>query len=464
MEQVEKEEISVDSLNKLWKFFASVRVTVVILLSLAATSVIGTIIPQNESHRDYFHEYGEVLYKIFYAFGIFDMYHSWWFQFLIILLTVNIIVCSIDRLASTWKVLFPPKPVFTLSRFSNLPNKEEFTAERSPEELKEIYEPQIAKAFRYVRTEPAEGGFCIFAEKGRWTRLGVYIVHLSVVFLLLGGLIGSIFGFEGFVNIPENERTDRVRLRKNSEIKTLDFEIQCDDFQVSFYESGAPKEYRSALTILENGNPVLKKDIIVNDPLRYKGINIFQSSYGTLAPKEVTLSFTSTETGMGYIQKTSVGESFDLPEQMGTFVIKDFDSNYHFMGHTIGEAFIGTLTPPDGGEPTDIVMPLRFPNFDRMRKGDFIASVTDYESQYYTGLQVTKDPGVIIVYTGFIVMIIGIFITFFMSHQRLCVEIKRDDEKSTVMVAGIANKNKMAMEIRAKKISQALSERISLPH
>jgi cytochrome c biogenesis protein len=167
---------------------------------------------------------------------------------------------------------------------------------------------------------------------------------------------------------------------------------------------------------------------------------------------------------MGYIQKTSVGESFDLPEQMGTFVIKDFDSNYHFMGHTIGEAFIGTLTPPDGGEPTDIVMPLRFPNFDRMRKGDFIASVTDYESQYYTGLQVTKDPGVIIVYTGFIVMIIGIFITFFMSHQRLCVEIKRDDEKSTVMVAGIANKNKMAMEIRAKKISQALSERISLPH
>ena len=56
--------------------------------------------------------------------------------------------------------------------------------------------------------------------------------------------------------------------------------------------------------------------------------------------------------------------------------------------------------------------------------------------RYYTGLQVTKDPGIWVVYTGFIVMIIGCFITFFMSHQRLCVEVIKSGGKSKVVVTG----------------------------
>ncbi|MBW2218884.1 MAG: cytochrome c biogenesis protein ResB, partial [Deltaproteobacteria bacterium] len=98
------------SSNTLWNFFISVRLTVVLLLSLAATSVIGTVVPQNKSQAAYFHEYGEFLFNIFNKFNIFDMYHSLWFQFLILMLGINIVACSTDRLSSVWKTIFVKTP------------------------------------------------------------------------------------------------------------------------------------------------------------------------------------------------------------------------------------------------------------------------------------------------------------------------------------------------------------------
>ncbi len=446
-----------DYLNSIWKFFTRIMLSVILLLSLAVTSIVGTLIPQNESPAAYFQEYGEFLYRIFDVFDFFDMYNSWWFQLLIVLLAVNIVVCSIDRLKATWKIVFAKNPIFNLSRFKNHADKENLVEERSPEQLKDIYEPLISKSFGYARTEQTDKGFCIFAEKWRWTRLGVYGVHLSIVLLLIGSLIGSIFGFDGYVNIPEGESVNSIRIRNPAQSKALDFEVLCEDFDVSFYDSGAPKEFRSSLTILENGKPVLKKDIIVNDPLRYKGINMFQSSYGPLPPKEVTLSFKSKKTGKAYQKKVLMGQQIDIPEAGGRFVIKDFDNAFQFRGRSIGEAFSGFLMP-DNGRPIEILLPVRFPDFDQGRKGNVAVSVADYDRRYYTGLQVTKDPGVWVVYAGFILLIVGCYITFFMSHQRLCIDIVKKGEKSIVMVAGTANKNKLGVPNRLKKISKKLTK------
>jgi cytochrome c biogenesis protein len=452
---------SSDTINRVWKFFSSVRLTVVLLLSLALTSIIGTVIPQSGTASEYFHKYGEFWYKILSSldsiFNIFDMYHSWWFRVLLLLLTTNIIICSINRMKATLKIIFVKIPPFNVSKFRRLEYKKEFSNDRLPDELEKIYKPVISRRYGYSRIEQTDKGFCLFAEKWRWTRLGVYIVHLSIILMLLGGLIGSIFGFEGFVNISEGESAKKINLRNTAEMHVLDFEIKCENFNLSFYDSGAPREYRSSLVILENGKPVLKKDIIVNDPIRYKGINIFQSSYGTLPPKEVTLSFTSKETGMEYNKKAAINRPVDIPEDLGTFIIKDYRSSAGFKGHNIGEAFIGMLTKKTG-DPVNILLPLRFPSFDKMRRGDVVIAVAKHNHRYYTGLQVTKDPGVWVVYSGFILMIIGCFVTFFMSHQRLCVEVTAKGNHSMVMVAGTSNKNKMGMQRKIEILSEKLDK------
>ena len=76
--------ISADPFSKIWNFFTSVKLTIVLLLSLAVTSIIGTLIPQNEDPQAYFEAFGGVLYQLFNLLDLFDMYHSWWFQLLII--------------------------------------------------------------------------------------------------------------------------------------------------------------------------------------------------------------------------------------------------------------------------------------------------------------------------------------------------------------------------------------------
>jgi len=468
-----KEAENLSVFDNIWKFFASVRLTVAVLLTLAGASVIGTLIPQNENPEIYFRKYGEVLYRIFHALDFFDMYHCWWFRLLILTLTANIIVCSLDRLSSLWKVVFVKEPSFRISSFRNLSSKSEFTTARSASDLKQDILSYMGKYFGYVRAEDTETGYCIFAEKGRWTRLGVYIVHFSIVLLLAGSLIGSIFGFEGFVNIPEGESVSSIMLRNSDKTHALDFEIRCNDFDVSFYETGAPKEFRSSLVILENGKEAVTKDIIVNDPLRYRGINIFQSSYGKIpaTPRisdkdEITLSFTGRASGMIYNKKVYMNQTIEIPEGGGTLVLREIVPSYMFMGQRdLGPTYIGTVTKQDG-TASEVHLPVRFPRFDKMRQGaDFTIAVehahrdSDMTEKYYTGLQVTYDPGVVPVYAGFIFIIVGCYITFFMSHQRLCAEVVQKEGVNRVIVSGTANKNPLGMENTLRKISQELARR-----
>ncbi|MCP3953117.1 MAG: cytochrome c biogenesis protein ResB [Desulfobacterales bacterium] len=444
-------------MNKIWKLFSSVQVTVVVLLTLAGTSVIGTLIPQNERPLDYVQAYGEFGFKLFSVLGLFDMYHAWWFLLLLLILTVNIIVCSVDRFPAAWKLVSRRKKTLNAGRFRKLSNYQTVTTSRSPGELQPAIEKTISLYFRKLQIESMDSGFLLFAEKRRWSRLGVYVVHTSIVLLLLGSIIGSIYGFEGFVNIPEGEAVDTIQLRNSSQTHKLDFSIRCDDFDVSFYENGAPREYRSDLTLLEDGKPVHAKSIVVNDPVRYRGINIFQSSYGQVPAETITLGFTSKETGMVYQEKMRPGQSFEIPEKLGTLKLQGLNREANFKGHSIGPAYMATLTGVDG-HLEQILLPVRFPSFDRMRKGDAFIAITAQEEKYYTGLQVTRDPGVWVVYTGFILMLAGCFITFFMSHQQLMVAVENIKEETRIGVSGIANKNKLGMDGVVEKLAQLLAE------
>ncbi|MEW5908390.1 MAG: cytochrome c biogenesis protein ResB [Thermodesulfobacteriota bacterium] len=452
---MEKEE-NRSPIRAIWDFFSSVRLTIAVLLTLAATSIIGTLIPQNQAPEEYFRAFGPFFYSMFNVLGIFDMYHSWWFQFLLFSLMANILVCSMNRISATWKVVFPKIPVFHIARFRSIPEKKEFFESRLPHEIEKEYESLVSRRFRFVKTELMENGFCIFAEKGRWTRLGVYMVHLSVITLLVGALIGSIFGFEGFVNIPEGETINSIRLRKSDTVHPLDFSVRCNDFDVSFYDSGAPREYRSSLTILRDGNEIFQKSIVVNDPLRYKGINFFQSSYGTLPPDSISLKLVGKDSGIVYTLKAMMNQELELPEGEGMFLYTGFRGSFPFRGHDLGATAVGIIKNPEK-KRVDVVLPVKFPSFDQMRQGGLLISVGDYQPRYYTGLQVTRDPGVWVVYSGFILMILGCYITFFMSHQRVCIEVTKTGKKSKVMISGTANKNKLGILSTIRKLARSMT-------
>ncbi len=441
--------------NKLGKFFSSVKLLVVILLLLASTSIIGTVVPQHKSPSLYFYQYGEFFYRLFSALDIFDMYHSWWFQFLIFVLFINIVMCSINRFGATWKRVFVTTPKFNLSKFLAVKSRKEFMSQKPVVKLIKLYEPIIAKKFSYFRTESVDKDFAIFAEKGRWSALGVYIVHLSVILFLAGGLLGSTFGFDGFVTLPEGEAVKEITLKDTNKRKELGFELRCDNFEVSFYKDGSPKEYKSDLVIFENGKETAKKSIIVNDPMRYKGINIFQSSYGILSPETITLNFTSNDSRISYFKKATVGENFDMPENSGRFVIKDFTNSYKFGGRNFGESFLISIIHSNGNTE-NVVIPYNFKRFDMMRKGIFTISVEDYDKRYYTGLKITKDPGVPLVYIGFVVIILGIFIAFFIPYKRLCIYMTQSGSKTRVYLIGMTNKNKIGMQKRIERLANKL--------
>ena len=369
-----------------------------------------------------------------------------------------------------------------LERFSKRSDARAFTEKRDVEDLVKAYEPVIANRYGHCQVIRTDEGAAIYGEKGRLSRLGVYIVHLSVIFLLIGGLVGSFWGFEGFVNIAEGEAVDTIRIRNTGAIHRLDFQIRCDDFNLELYENGAPKEYRSSLSIVEGGQTVMQKDIIVNDPLRYRGINMFQSSYGKLPPEKMarqeapptepaeayTLSFTSRSSGMNYTSTAKVGEPVAIPEGLGQFVVMSFETQAAFRGMDVGSALKGILTPPEG-EPTEILLPLKFANFDKMRGGKVIIAVANQprenfapqpvETRYYTGLQVTYDPGVWLVYSGFILMIAGCFVTFYLSHQQVCLVIEKMRKNSRMTFSGFSNRNKLAMKNTIEKMFADLSER-----
>ena len=439
--------------DRIWNFFASVKLSVILLLTLAMTSIIGTLIPQNDQPVQYLQKYGEFWHRIFDTLHFYDMYGSWWFQLLLAMLIVNIVVCSIDRLAATWKIIFPKKPVYRAERFRKSDWRQPLIAGQSPEKLKKTLTGYMERNFRHSRVESTENGYLIYGEKGRWTRLGAYVVHVSILLLTVGVLISSLFGYEGRMNLPVGDTDNTMILRHSDARVQLDFSLRCEDFSVQHYPSGRPKEYRSELVIIENGEEISKRSLIVNDPIRYKGFNIFQSTYGRIPGNTFTLVFTDNASGLQIPKKASMGEEISLPGGKGKITVEDYSNNFNFRGHNLGPTYLSMLIP-ESGNPRPVILPVEHPNFDRMRQGEFTINIDNVDYRYFTGLQISRDPGIPIVYTSFVIMIIGFFITFYMAHRQICIEaVRTHEEETTIIVSGISPNRRPGVNMAVKRVT-----------
>jgi cytochrome c biogenesis protein len=442
--------------EQIWQFFASAKLAVTTLVLLALSSVLGTLLLQNGPEQEYIRRYGSAGYQLIKTLNLNDMYHAWWFLGLIMLLCINLIVCSFERLSSTWKIIFPKKISFNPEQFRKSKNLESFSFSKTSDTFTDDIEKLLTGKIGPVTKKEDGNTSILYAEKGRWTRLGAYIVHISILLLLIGALIGAVFGFKGWMQLNEGENSDMAMLYSGNTQVKLDFAVQCNDFEVKFYDTGRPEEFRSNLTILEDGKEILTKDIKVNHPLQYKGINIFQSSYGTASPGKATFELIRQSDGSSMTQTLEIGQEITLSDEATLFKLEGFIPHFDFNGNDLGNAFVGMITEANG-DKYRIGLPLRFSSFDKMRKGSFSIIIKDFEQRYYTGLQITKDPGVWYVYAGFLIMIIGCWISFFMSHQRYYIEIVRMKKQSVkVHIAATANRGGQGMKPKVLKLLNAI--------
>ncbi len=309
---------------------------------------------------------------------------------------------------------------------------------------KEEIRSHLKRWFKNLKCTETESAITLYSEKGRFSRLGVPVTHLSILIILIGGIAGSLFGFRGFVNILEGETVDRIYLKvKDEEVqKPIGFSVRCDDFKITYYDLPRSekhiKEYTSILTILENGREVLRRSVEVNHPLHYKGLAFYQSSYGTL--HDVTLGIQWKNKKEKQLLKTLEGETVSIPNSDTRIQLL----RYAPQVHNFGEGVQLVLFKPNQ-EPRAFWVLKDLPKFDPQNNNDFILTFEGVTSKEYTGLQVTKDPGVWIVWIGSGLMIFGLIVSFFFSHQRVWIRIPKSSGKE-IILAGSANKNRVGFE------------------
>jgi cytochrome c biogenesis protein len=448
--------------QSLYQSMASLKLTVVIFLTLAIASLVGTLLPQKLTESELENQYGPAMARIIEFLGLNDLYHTGWFRFLLLLLCLNLIICTIERLPKTLKRLrhredqINPQKLVKFGCNSEIVTRLPFEEARS--RLTQVITQEFGAPQPLENSDP--GVYGAIAEKGRWSPLMVYVVHLSVLVVLLGALIGSIFGFKGMMTIPEGETAGEVMLMSGHETIPLPFQVRCDMFEVSYYDTGVPKEFRSDLVILEDGKEVLKESIRVNDPLTYKGITFYQSNYGTTL-KRADLELVNTDTGKSYSLTLVLGEPVTIPGTKDQVEIVNYRQDVSRFGPALGV----TVIKEGQAQPSGSWILVNVPEFHGNRVQNYQVRVKNTEQVEYTGLQVKQDPGVWTVWIGFLAMLIGTGLTFYTSHRKLWIWASPAPQGRTgsrVIIAGRASKNSLAFEHEFNQLFERLQNALKL--
>ncbi|NIA04391.1 MAG: cytochrome c biogenesis protein ResB [Proteobacteria bacterium] len=439
--------MSTQNKNAFWSLFSSVKLALFLLFTLATTSIIGTIVPQNNPPEFYIRLYGVHLAKFMQTLGVPDMYNSWWFIGLLILFSLNLIVCSLERIPNAWRLV-------TQDNLKTNPAKLEKMGQREIIPLPGASMGEaVAKTASYFASRrwkaekrDKDGGTLFFAQKGAWSRFGVYLVHSSILIILVGAIIGSPtfarkffhapnFAFKGSVMLPEGKATNFVYSSQNGREIPLGFTVRCDHFDIEYYSNGMPKDYRAKLTVIDHGKVVLQRDIEVNNPLRYKGITFYQASYQPYPSFIVQL--TNKKTGVAKKDVIPAREQIVWKKGGASFGI----INMQTRGQIVER--IKVWFTDNQGAPSEFWIE---PNREAVIKrpsGDFLFKA---KQLYATGLQVSKDPGVWLVYLGCALMLSGLLVAFFMSHRKIWAFVSEKEGQVSILFAGSANKNKLGFE------------------
>jgi len=452
--------------RQLWQVLGSVRTGIILLILCGLAVLAGTLILQRPiTEPAKLHQaYSPETLRLLDALRLTDVFHSWWFVLLLSLLSANIIVASIDRFPAAWRYFSRPARRAEPHFFASLPMKQAIPL-RAPVDME-----RVELAFRRAGWKPEyvsddRGSVSLFAERFRIARMAPFVVHASLLLILAGGIIDSVWGYKGFISLGQNESTNQLEMGDGTH-RTLPFAIRCDGAGQENYADGSPKRWWSRLTVLDNGREALHKEIVVNSPLVYSGLRFYQASYGATGDVAgVKLLATPKDGGAKQELWLKLDEAAPLGSD-ATVRITQFVPDFVVVENRIESRSDQPVNPAvqisvqsrRAGEKKLWLFP-KFPEFTHSNDTGFDFQVKDLQMGYFTGLEVSHEPGQWLVWAGVVLMGVALALVFYFVHVRLwALPVDDGQGKRVLWLGASASKNREDFERRFRALVDAVEQ------
>lgn len=458
--------------RKIWQTLAAIKTGVILLILVVILSAAGTIILQrpatdpDEMQR----AYSPLVLVLLDGLGLTDVFHAWWFVLLLSLVSLSIIVASVQRFPNAWRFFSRPYKSPDETFRNALPNHKVISIKDKDEEAAVSYaERALQKAGYRPERIVRENSFSLFGEHNRFSELAVYIVHASLLLIFLGSNIDALFGWRGFVTLTRGQQSSQVK-PQNGSPHNLPFAVRCDGAGQENYADGTPKRWWSDLSVLENGTVTLRKQIVVNEPLVYRGIRFYQASYGRTGTID-KLVLTATPRDGQSAKDITLGLDETVPLDGDTSVrLAEFIPDY-----VVGDGHVYTrsnqlenpaarlvVESKKSGRAANVWLP-PIPGLEQDASSPYSFEGKDVQMAYFTGLEVSHEPGQWEVWAGVVLMGIGLTVVFYFVHVRIWVVPVRDARgQLQLWIGGTANKNKEAFEQRFRDLVEEIESELKL--
>ncbi|RLJ70717.1 cytochrome c biogenesis protein [Hydrogenivirga caldilitoris] len=438
-----------------YDLFASLKLAIFIMLLLGILSMLGsTYIQQLQPFEAYLDKFGPTKAVWFWKLWLNDVFHSWYYITLIVLLAVNLIVCSIKRLPRIWRQTFGSERVIKLDERAEKHLKPISVRIKDP---KDIINLLVSKGFRVFKEEEGNRVY-LFAEKGKYSRLGVYIVHIALLVIMAGALIDAIFGVRGFLPVPEGETSNIMLVGADDKRVKLPFAIHLKEFKIITYGDEAQEKgirvaeafkdaiasYRSKVEIINSGEKVAEGTVEVNEPFVFRSYRIFQASYGlTGGVREMGVVVVDKDKAQKDVREAIVGrftvgsgkvtEFKDMLISVEKVVLNINNPQAGMQGQLAPAVVLKVLWKrkayniPVVYDPQITVMV--YSEIKELEDFPYVFFMDGFSPQFYSGFQVSFHPGTNVIWLGSIVLVLGMMVAFYTVHRKVWVRIEGDTAK-----------------------------------
>lgn len=282
-----------------WAWLTSMRTALILLLMLAVAAVPGSLVPQRSSDPNgvttWFNDKPEIA-PLLDKLQLFNVYTSWWFSAIYVLLFVSLVGCIVPRLVHHWKALrsAPPRTPARLSRLDAYATVrlDERWAGREAEIVAAAKEVLGRRRYRVADYE-SRGTVSVSAERGYLRETGNLLFHGGMLGLIVS--VGLLSGFnwhgqrvlvEGqtFVNgLVSYSSFSPDRFFNPDQLKPFSLRLEKLDVTYETQDQehlGLPLDYDAQVTVQLPGEEPSKHNVKVNSPLRIDGNDIYLLANG----------------------------------------------------------------------------------------------------------------------------------------------------------------------------------------